>query len=183
MLPPASYQLLPSFAGWWEPAPRLGSGCQASGGAESWGMPSLGGQAGIPMELHPSGWFAQEGCSPCEQLAWILAPNPVPNPVPNPLGLTSQGLFSSKEVRPGSWGPPRTKGLPACRWRAHSSRGESCCLREWIWEIQTFPVENPSARADFPQLQERGMPPGSVSDFILLQFVVPAPAAALAGRG
>lgn len=33
----------------------------------------------------------------------------------------------------------------------------SPCLREWIWEIQTFPVEIPSARADFPWLQEEGV--------------------------
>lgn len=36
-----------------------------------------------------------------------------------------------------------SRDLPACRWQLWHSPGESCCLREWIWEIQTFPVEIP----------------------------------------
>ena len=60
--------------------PSLDGGSQLRGwevGAEPQWALSLGGQAGLPMELHPSGCFAWKGCSPHEQLAWMLAPNPV----------------------------------------------------------------------------------------------------------
>lgn len=148
---PISHPLLPS---------SLGGGSQLRAR-----LLSLGGcQAALPAELHPSAWFPWKRCSPHEILACIFAPNPVPNP----LGLTSQELFSSKEYRSGSGGPPWARDLPAGRWQLCNSRGEPCCRMEWIRETQTFPLEIPPAPADFPWLQERGIPPGSVSGFFSL---------------
>lgn len=85
------------FAGWW--VLSLG-GCQALVARLvcPWSFTLPDGLHGRDVPRH-------------ERLAWMFAPNPVPNP----LGCTSQGLFSSKEIRPGSRGPPRTRGLPACR--------------------------------------------------------------------
>lgn len=45
----------------------------AVGAEPQWVLSLGGGQAGLPMELHPFGWFAREGCSFHEQLAWMLA--------------------------------------------------------------------------------------------------------------
>lgn len=78
----------------------------------------------------------------------------VPKSYPKTFGTHSQQLFSSTESRSGSRGPPQTGAVQAHRQQTQQLC-ESCCLRESIWEIQTFPVEIPSAQADFPSFRRQ----------------------------
>lgn len=108
-----------------------------------------------------------EGCSPHEQLAGMI----VPKSHPKSFGSHSQQLFSSTEIRSGSWGPPQTRTVLAHRQLCEFLLSEGVDLGN-----PDIPSGNPLFPSRLSLVQKVEMPPGSVSDLMLLWFVVYRPA-------